>query len=106
MRTCMITSTRNGSIVKVSFLHRSLFVVSRHVGRHYAAPSRLIVYHLLTSGLAFPEGAWLMHPILIFVGKVIIDTIPGMRQEISWTLVNLIYLAVSEFSTVQAVQRY
>lgn len=36
-----------------------------------------------------------MHPILIFVGKIIVDTIPGMRQEISWTLVNLIYLGVS-----------
>lgn len=27
-------------------------------------------------------------------GKIIIDTIPGMTQQISWTLVNLFYLAV------------
>ena len=40
-------------------------------------------------------GAWLIHPVLIFAGKVVIDTIPGMRQEISWTLVNLLYLGVS-----------
>jgi hypothetical protein len=28
------------------------------------------------------------------MGKIIIDTIPGMTQQISWTLVNLIYLNV------------
>jgi len=32
---------------------------------------------------------------LIIAGKVIVDTLPGMTQEISWTLVNLIYLALS-----------
>ncbi|KAI9000678.1 Orm1 type endoplasmic reticulum protein [Trametes punicea] len=41
------------------------------------------------------KGAWLIHPVLIFAGKVVIDTIPGMRQEISWTLVNLFYLGLS-----------
>ncbi|KAL7282663.1 Orm1 type endoplasmic reticulum protein [Trametes coccinea BRFM310] len=41
------------------------------------------------------KGAWLIHPVLIFAGKVVIDTIPGMRQEISWTLVNLLYLGLS-----------
>ncbi|KAF9037809.1 Orm1 type endoplasmic reticulum protein [Hymenopellis radicata] len=41
------------------------------------------------------KGAWLIHVVLILVGKVIIDTIPGMSQQISWTLVNLIYLALS-----------
>ena len=30
-------------------------------------------------------GAWLIHVVLIISGKVIIDTIPGMTQEISWT---------------------
>ncbi|CAK5275293.1 unnamed protein product [Mycena citricolor] len=29
------------------------------------------------------------------IGKMIIQTIPGMTQQISWTLVNLIYLALS-----------
>ncbi|KAI0371606.1 Orm1 type endoplasmic reticulum protein [Pilatotrama ljubarskyi] len=41
------------------------------------------------------KGAWLIHLVLIFAGKVVIDTIPGMRQEISWTLVNLLYLGLS-----------
>jgi hypothetical protein len=39
-------------------------------------------------------GAWVIHPVLILLGKIIIDTIPGMQQELSWTLVNLIYLGV------------
>jgi hypothetical protein len=41
------------------------------------------------------KGAWLIHVVLICVGKIIIDTLPGMTQQISWTLVNLIYLGVS-----------
>ena len=40
-------------------------------------------------------GAWVIHPVLIIAGKIVIDTIPGMTQELSWTLVNLIYLGVS-----------
>lgn len=39
-------------------------------------------------------GAWVIHPVLIIAGKIVIDTIPGMTQELSWTLVNLIYLGV------------
>jgi len=39
-------------------------------------------------------GAWLIHVVLISFGKIIIDTIPRMTQQISWTLVNLCYLAV------------
>lgn len=41
------------------------------------------------------KGAWLIHPALIFAGKMVIDTIPGMRQDISWFLVNLFYLGFS-----------
>ena len=50
--------------------------------------------------LLFVPGAWLIHPLLIFSGKIVVDTIPGMRQELSWTLVNLLYLSVrlSSFS--------
>jgi len=44
-------------------------------------------------------GAWLIHIVLIVFGKVIIDTVPGMTQQMSWTSVNLIYLAVSSQST-------
>ncbi|KZT71497.1 Orm1 type endoplasmic reticulum protein [Daedalea quercina L-15889] len=41
------------------------------------------------------KGAWLIHPALIFAGKMVVDTIPGMRQDISWFLVNLIYLSLT-----------
>ena len=47
-------------------------------------------------------GAWLIHVVLVFTGKIIIDTIPGMTQQISWTLVNLLYLAVSAHSPLYA----
>jgi hypothetical protein len=43
---------------------------------------------------AWRVGAWLIHIVLILIGKIIIDTIPGMTHQISWTLVNLCYLAV------------
>nr|GAT58456.1 protein ORM1 [Mycena chlorophos] len=41
------------------------------------------------------KGAWLIHIVLICLGKLIIDTLPGMNQQVSWTLVNLLYLALS-----------
>ncbi|KAL7420487.1 sphingolipid homeostasis protein orm1 [Cryptotrichosporon argae] len=41
------------------------------------------------------KGAWLMHPLLILLGKVLIDAIPGMTQDVSWTIVNLSYMALS-----------
>ncbi|KAG7447528.1 Orm1 type endoplasmic reticulum protein [Guyanagaster necrorhizus] len=41
------------------------------------------------------KGAWLIHVVLICAGKVLIDTMPGMSQQVSWTLVNLLYLALS-----------
>ncbi|ORY30585.1 ORMDL family-domain-containing protein [Naematelia encephala] len=40
-------------------------------------------------------GAWLIHPVLIFLSKVLIDAIPGMTQDVSWTIVNLGYMALS-----------
>jgi hypothetical protein len=43
-----------------------------------------------------------MHIVLIFFGKILIDTIPGMTQEISWTLVNLFYLAVRSLHVTHA----
>lgn len=35
-----------------------------------------------------------MHPVLILVVKVLVDSIPGMTQDVSWTVVNLSYMAV------------
>jgi hypothetical protein len=36
----------------------------------------------------------MIHVVLIATGKFIIDSIPGMTRNISWTAVNLSYLAV------------
>ncbi|KAH8118635.1 Orm1 type endoplasmic reticulum protein [Phellopilus nigrolimitatus] len=41
------------------------------------------------------KGAWAMHPLLILTGKALIDSIPGMTQQVSWTSVNLLYMALS-----------
>jgi len=41
------------------------------------------------------KGAWLIHIVLIGIGKIIIDAIPGMAPQVSWTLVNLLYIALS-----------
>ena len=32
---------------------------------------------------------------MILLAKVLIDAIPGMTQDVSWTVVNLGYMAVS-----------
>ncbi|KLO19895.1 Orm1 type endoplasmic reticulum protein [Schizopora paradoxa] len=34
------------------------------------------------------KGAWVMHPLLIVTGKAMIDSVPGMTQELSWTLLS------------------
>lgn len=44
--------------------------------------------------LAFPSGAWVIHVVLILLGKILVDVIPGMEQDTSWTIVNLGYMAV------------
>ncbi|KAH8730729.1 ORMDL family-domain-containing protein [Phaeosphaeriaceae sp. PMI808] len=41
------------------------------------------------------KGAWAIHIVLIFLGKILFDIMPGMSQETSWTLVNLSYMAGS-----------
>lgn len=52
----------------------------------------------LTRSRALLKGAWIIHPLLIVTGKVVIDAVPGMTQEASWTFVNMAYLAVSTTS--------
>jgi hypothetical protein len=47
-------------------------------------------------------GAWLIHVVLITVGKLVIDFVPGMTKQISWTLVNLFYLAVCQIPPILA----
>ncbi|KAM0793501.1 hypothetical protein ACM66B_000940 [Microbotryomycetes sp. NB124-2] len=41
------------------------------------------------------KGAWLIHVVLILSGIVLLDIIPGMTQDLAWTIVNLGYLFVS-----------
>jgi hypothetical protein len=40
-------------------------------------------------------GAWLIHPVIILLGKVLVDAIPNMTASYSWTIVNLGYVMVS-----------
>jgi ORMDL family len=40
----------------------------------------------------------MIHVVLIAIGKVVIDAIPGVNRNISWTTVNLTYLAVRSHS--------
>lgn len=40
-------------------------------------------------------GSWIIHPMLILLGKVLVGAIPGMTQDLSWTVTNLGYMAVS-----------
>ena len=41
-------------------------------------------------------GAWLMHVVLLALGKILVSALPGMSQEVSWTIVNCGYMAVSD----------
>ncbi|KAN0097107.1 ORMDL family domain containing protein [Tylopilus felleus] len=75
---------RNGSIVKVE-----------EVGGRVEELLDRSAYVNINANWVNAKGAWLIHVVLVFTGKIIVDTIPGMTQQISWTLVNLIYLALS-----------
>ncbi|BGP52937.1 hypothetical protein JCM8202_004018 [Rhodotorula sphaerocarpa] len=41
------------------------------------------------------KGAWLIHVVLIGLAIVLLETIPGMSQDLTWTIVNLGYLFLS-----------
>lgn len=75
---------RSGSIVKVE-----------EVGGRTEQLLDRSAYLNINANWVNAKGAWLIHVVLVFMGKIIIDTIPGMTQQISWTLVNLIYLNLS-----------
>jgi len=38
------------------------------------------------------KGAWVIHPVMIAGLKIFYDSIPGVSQEISWTLTNISYM--------------
>lgn len=40
-------------------------------------------------------GAWVIHLVMIFFGKILVDIIPGITQDVSWTTVNIAYDIVS-----------
>lgn len=42
------------------------------------------------------KGAWVIHIVLILLAKILLDVVPGMEQDISWTIVNLGYIGVSQ----------
>ncbi|CAH7688727.1 ORMDL family-domain-containing protein [Phakopsora pachyrhizi] len=37
------------------------------------------------------KGAWIIHLVLIIFGKILVDIIPGITQDVSWTTVNICY---------------
>ncbi|UZJ55096.1 hypothetical protein CBS101457_004416 [Exobasidium rhododendri] len=41
------------------------------------------------------KGAWVIHVVLIMLGKILVDVVPGMEQDTSWTIVNVGYIAIS-----------
>ena len=43
-------------------------------------------------------GAWLIHVVLIASAILLLETIPGMSQDLTWTIVNLGYLSVRRLS--------
>ena len=46
----------------------------------------------LTDTFIFHLGAWAIHVICIIGLKLLFDVIPGVSQETSWTLVNIVYM--------------
>jgi hypothetical protein len=40
-------------------------------------------------------GAWLIHPVMIAALKILYNSLPGVSQELSWTLTNLTYMTAS-----------
>lgn len=41
------------------------------------------------------KGAWTIHIVIIILLKIIYDLVPGVSQELSWTLTNFTYVAGS-----------
>ncbi len=42
--------------------------------------------------VVFHPGAWAIHVVCIIALKILYDIIPGVSQELSWTLVNITYM--------------
>ncbi|GBE79859.1 Uncharacterized protein SCP_0210610 [Sparassis crispa] len=83
--TARMTRSRSSSLVKVETVGEN--------SQEEALDQNL--YENVNADWVNSKGAWLMHPVLIFAGKIVVDTIPGMQQEISWFVVNIGYLSLS-----------
>lgn len=68
-----------------SLLHR----VDRGLGSHNIKIGKRTCRWLTMFG---PLGAWTIHIVLIFALKILFDIIPGVSQELSWTLTNISYM--------------
>jgi hypothetical protein len=64
-----------------------------HLSQLSSLPKKVYTSKGLMSKCA--TGAWLIHPILIFCLKILFDIVPGITQEVSWTLTNITYMAGS-----------
>ncbi|KAG8936512.1 hypothetical protein FRC03_002519 [Tulasnella sp. 419] len=53
------------------------------------------VYRNLNTEWVNRKGAWAIHIVLIAAGKFLFDTVPGITQDMSWTLVNITYMTLS-----------
>ncbi|KAJ3996951.1 Orm1 type endoplasmic reticulum protein [Lentinula boryana] len=84
LSTSMNSRGRSSSLLKVE-----------HVGSSTVEDLDQNTYVNNNANWVDAKGAWLIHVVLICVGKIIIDAIPGMEPQVSWTLVNLVYLALS-----------
>ena len=60
------------------------------LGFHSREPNANYWFTLLI--LVFYLGAWAIHVICIIGLKLLFDVIPGVSQETSWTLVNIVYM--------------
>lgn len=54
----------------------------------------------LSLSLCSRTGAWLIHVVLIVLAIVLLETIPGMSQDLTWSIVNLGYLFVRPASSL------
>ena len=69
---------------------RGSSIVFPRLGFSSRDPSATFLSTLLI--LIFYLGAWAIHVICIIGLKLLFDVIPGVSQETSWTLVNIVYM--------------
>jgi len=53
------------------------------------------ITHNLNADWVNYKGAWLIHIVILLAAKILLDIIPGMRQDYSWSMLNIGYCIVS-----------